>query len=146
MKKYVLYTKDLKRYKGDFNWVIVNKDNFQEYIDLVQESIDMFNKKIEWGEMFDINIANYRLIYGSSMYIGINNGTPFGYFWSKPYLNGYFIYNVFVEEDQPIRGKYFMSTMISELFPKTRIFITIDEWNVKSIKMFESIGFIKTSW
>ena len=40
----------------------VQSDNFSDYIDSIQTSIDKFNSQINWGNMWDLNEAQERLL------------------------------------------------------------------------------------
>jgi len=78
------------------------------------------------------------------MFIGIKDNCAFGHVWFKEHNDGYLLFNLFVRnlvEQKMWSGKEFVSDIIDKFFKNDIIYSETDEWNIKSIKLFEKIGF-----
>jgi RimJ/RimL family protein N-acetyltransferase len=116
--------------------------------DVIKRCIDLFNSKITWDNMFDLNEANKRINNGEKLFVGYYENNLVGYCWLKS-LNEfeYYIYNVFIGID--ITNRNYGATDLLYLLIKNHtsgvIVADIDEWNVKSQKVFEKLGFNPTN-
>jgi hypothetical protein len=74
----------------------VQLDNFSNYIDKVQISIDKFNSQINWVNMWSLNEAQERLLNENILYLLLKNESPIGHVW---YKEG-FLFNAFVSNER----------------------------------------------
>lgn len=113
----------------------------------ILKSIKLFNSEINWDNMYDLKTAKNRIEIGNeNFYIGIYQKNIFGYFWIKNiHKNEYLIYNVF-SKNFPVDRKYGATDMIYSIisnFNSSIFYAEIDDWNIKSKKVFEKLGFVK---
>ena len=117
----------------------IKENNFKEFIPLIQETIDTFNKNVEWKDMWDIKEAEFRLKDGQDLFIGYDREGALAHVWfDKNYL-----YNCFIN---PRRPKGYGVTFITKCLQgisHRRIRLYCDEWNIKAQKFFEKVGFTK---
>jgi RimJ/RimL family protein N-acetyltransferase len=140
MIKYELKYENLiqRNIHPDFKIVETSDDTVIEYC------INLFNSKIKWDGMFDLNEANKRIKNGEKLFVGYYENNLVGYCWLKS-INKfeYYIYNVFIGIDLTKRN--YGATDLLYLLIKNHtsgvIMVDIDEWNVKSQKVFEKLGF-----
>jgi len=128
-----------------YNIIQINKDNYDQYISLINKTIQNFNDEVQWSKMFDFKKAVERFSEGMIMYIGIMNNHPFGHLWIEEIESKFKIFNVFVRNNVEIKnynGQEFVSDIIDRFYKDKIIFAEIDEWNTKSIKMFLKLGFV----
>jgi RimJ/RimL family protein N-acetyltransferase len=140
MIKYQLKYENLiqRNIHSDFKIVETSDCNIIEYC------INLFNSKIKWDDMFDLKIANERIKLGDKMFVGYFENKIVGYCWMKPINNyEYYLYNVFIEQDSINRsfGATDMAYLIIKYHTKGLITLDIDEWNNKSQKVAEKMGF-----
>ena len=112
---------------------------------IIENCINLFNSKIKWNGMFNLEIADQRIKSGDKMYVGYFENNIIGYTWLKPINNHeYYIYNVFIEQDSINRnfGATDLAYLIIKYYTKGLITLDIDEWNNKSKKVAEKMGFI----
>ena len=122
----------------------VHKSNLGLYIHFIESSITHFNQEIEWSGMFSPAEANVRINDGMTMYILTNNVDIFGYVWFKDENDGRTLFNLFVRNQIPLKphsGKEFVSDVISRFENNKTIYCEVDEWNTKSLRLFERLGF-----
>ena len=75
----------------------IRENNFDEFKPLVQETIDTFNKNVEWDGMWSIKEAEFRLKGGQDLFIGYDRQGALAHVWfEKNYL-----YNCFVNPRRP---------------------------------------------
>lgn len=113
---------------------------------LILECIKYFNSEIVWDGMFTLDTAKLRLQMGEQMYVGYLGNAIFGYFWLKELSpDNYHIYNVFSKSTNYDRT-YGATDMIYDVIKNIQ-YITInsyvDDWNIKSINVFNKLGFIQ---
>ena len=114
--------------------------------DIIQNCINLFNSKIKWDGMFDLEKAVQRIKSGDKMYVGYFEDNIIGYSWLKPINNcEYYIYNVFIEQDSNNRnfGAADLAYLIIKYHTRGLITLDVDEWNHKAQKFAEKLGFIK---
>ena len=131
---------------NDRNGIIqVNSENYRRLYWKISESIHNFNMEIEWGDMFDLPIAYNRFKDGMTMYLLISDWYVVGHVWFKDYKDGRFLFNLFVRNKNIIKtytGKEFVSDVINRFENNRTIYCEVDDWNIKSIKLFDRLGFI----
>ncbi len=126
--------------------VRVTNSNYHYYYQLVNDSIKYFHDEIDWGGMFNTTDALKRLKNNMVMYIGLMDADVFGYVWFDDYIDGRFLFNLFVRNnvtEKKYTGKEFVSDIIYRFEYDKIIYCEVDEWNEKSIKLFEKLGFIR---
>lgn len=114
--------------------------------DIIQNCINLFNSKIKWDDMFDLEKADQRIKSGDKMYVGYFENNIIGYTWLKPINNHkYYIYNVFIEQDSIDRnfGAADLAYLIIKYHTRGLITLDVDEWNDRAQKFAEKLGFIK---
>ena len=117
----------------------IRENNFDEFKPLVQETIDTFNKNVEWKEMWDIKEAEFRLKDGQDLFIGYDREGALAHVWfEKNYL-----YNCFVNPRRPDGYGVIFVTKCLQGISHRRIRLYCDEWNIKAQKFFEKVGFTK---
>ena len=111
---------------------------------VIKNCIDLFNSKIKWDNMFGLEEAKKRIKSGDKMYVGYFENNIVGYCWMKEINNyEYYLYNVFIEQDSINRnfGATDLAYLIIKYHTKGLITLDIDEWNTKSQKVAEKMGF-----
>lgn len=111
---------------------------------VIKNCIEFFNSEIEWEGMFDLDIAKSRLKSGDKFFVGYQNGKIFGYCWLtriEPKL--FKVYNVFSRKTELPRlyGATDMLYCVIKNHTNGRIIAEVDDWNIKSIRMFNKLGF-----
>lgn len=112
--------------------------------DVIEYCINLFNSKIKWDDMFDLKIANERIKSGDKMFVGYFENKIVGYCWMKQVNNyEYYLYNVFIEQDSINRkfGATDLAYLIIKHYTQGLITLDIDEWNNKSQRVAEKMGF-----
>jgi hypothetical protein len=111
---------------------------------VIEKCISLFNSKIKWDGMFDLEEAKERIKLGDKIYVGYFENRIVGYCWIKQISNyEYYLYNVFIEQDSTNRnfGATDLSYLIIKYHTKGLITLDIDHWNNKSQKVAEKLGF-----
>ena len=142
MIKYKLNYEDLveRNIHPDFKIVETTDDN------IIQHVIDLFNSKIKWDGMFDLEEANNRITNGNKLFVGYFENNIIGYCWMYPINHTeYYLYNLFIQEDSIDRkfGGTDLVYLIIKYYTNGMITSSIDDWNIKSQKVVEKLGFIK---
>jgi RimJ/RimL family protein N-acetyltransferase len=140
MIKYILKYEDLieRNIHKDFKIVETIDD------DIIQHCIDSFNLKIKWDNMFDLVEANKRINLGDKLFVGYYEENIVGYCWMNKIQNDkYYLYNVFIKEDSTNRnyGATDLAYLMIKYHTNGLITLDIDEWNTKSQKVAEKMGF-----
>jgi len=129
----------------EYDVIKIDNTNFQENIHHITETINNFNLEIKWNDMFNLGDVKDRLSNDMTMYIGVIENKPFGHLWFKDYLDGRLSFNLFVRnkvKDKKYTGAEFISYVLKKYeLSKSPIYCEIDEWNQKSINLFEKLGF-----
>jgi hypothetical protein len=111
---------------------------------VIEKCIDFFNSEIQWDGMFDINEALYRIQKGEKIFVGYKNQNIFCYCWIRQdNEQSYYIYNVFSKKPTSLRKIGVIDLLYSAIKYHTngKITVDIDEWNTKSQKVAEKLGF-----
>lgn len=116
-------------------------DRFDE---IMSNEIDNFNREISWEGMFDLNEARRRILSGMTAYVLMHNGMPCGHVWFRDHEPNRFLFNLFVRngvEKKHWSGTDFVSYVIGNFERKSDVACEVDEWNVKSLRLFKTLGF-----
>lgn len=131
----------------EYNIIEITKNNYKNYINLIEKTIQNFNEEIEWNEMFDLETSINRFENDMKMYIGVIDNEPFGHIWAE-FTNTVSLnrnlYNLFIKnrvKKKNYTGKEFLSCVIEKYLKEYNLFCEVDDWNIKSIKLFEKLGF-----
>ena len=73
----------------------INQSNFNDFIHIIQQSIDLFNSELMWNDMFNMELSRDRISMGHRMFIGIESNKVYGYFWVEDIDDSYYFYNLF---------------------------------------------------
>lgn len=124
--------------------VKVDQSNFGSNRQYILDSINNFNSEIEWDGMFTLEEASSRVLNNMRMYIGLIDLKVFGHVWFRGYRDGSYLFNLFVKnkaKTENYTGTKFTSDVISRFENQYPIYADVDEWNEKSIKLFNRLGF-----
>ena len=135
---------DATNKNSEIEIIEINKNNIDQFLHLIELSINFFNDEIIWDGMFNIDESIRRVNLNHTLYLGIYNSIPFAHVWFKPYEDGYLLYNLFVRnkiEKKMYKGSEFTYTILSNYYESSTIYANVDEWNIKSINMFKKLGF-----
>lgn len=143
--KHNLSNRPVTQMRKELQCIKVTIDLFPDYVDIIQKSIDLFNKEIQWESMWDINEAHHRLLNKNSLYLLIEKDTPLGHVW----YNGNYLYNAYVSSNR-IDGDsewFIVETMNRHVSENNldNIELDVDSWNKRAIRFWEKIGYIMTS-
>jgi hypothetical protein len=128
----------------EYTVVKIDLSNFESNKQYVTDSINNFNLEIEWNEMFTLEKASNRVFNNMRMYLGLIDSKVFGHVWFKDYRDGSYLFNLFVKnkaKTENYTGTKFTSDIINRFENKYPIYADVDEWNEKSIKLFNRLGF-----
>jgi len=135
---------DFNALKTEYKVVKVDCNNFESNKQYILTSINNFNLEIEWDEMFTLEEASNRVFNNMRMYIGLIDSKVFGHAWFKDYKDGSYLFNLFVKnraKTENYTGTKFTSDILNRFERKYPIYADVDEWNEKSIKLFNRLGF-----
>ena len=113
----------------------------------IQKCIDLFNSEIKWEGMFDIKDAERRIILGDRIFIGYYKNQIFGYCWLKMISEGSFLYYNLFSKSEPNERNYGATDLlylIIKKYTEGEIESLIDDWNQKSIRVAEKLGFVRS--
>jgi hypothetical protein len=128
----------------EYTVVKIDLSNFESNKQHILTSINNFNLEIEWNEMFTLEKASNRVFNNMRMYLGLIDSKVFGHVWFKDYRDGSYLFNLFVKnkaKTENYTGTKFTSDIINRFENKYPIYADVDEWNEKSIKLFNRLGF-----
>jgi hypothetical protein len=132
----------------EYTIIKVDNLNFEYNKDYILDSIHNFNSEIKWDNMFTLDEANNRVFNNMRMYIGLIDSEVFGHVWFKDYNDGVYLFNLFVKNntiDKTYTGSEFTSDIINRFETQYPIYADVDDWNVKSIRLFKKLGFTITN-
>ena len=144
MISFKLNSIDFSPLGAEYKVVRVDYSNFESNRQHVLTSISNFNLEIEWDKMFTLEEANSRVSNNMRMYIGFIDSKVFGHVWFRNYKDGSYLFNLFVTNKTEIKnytGTEFVSDIVNRFEKKHPIYADVDEWNEKSIKLFNRLGF-----
>jgi hypothetical protein len=128
----------------EYTVVKIDLSNFESNKQHILTSINNFNLEIEWNEMFTLEKASNRVFNNMRMYLGLIDSKVFGHVWFKDYKDGSYLFNLFVKnkaKTENYTGTKFTSDIINRFENEYPIYANVDEWNEKSIKLFDRLGF-----
>ena len=128
----------------EYKVVRIDCSNFESNKQHILASINNFNSEIEWNEMFTLEEASSRVLNNMRMYIGLIDSKVFGHIWFRDYRDGRYLFNLFVTNKTEVKnytGTEFASDFINRFENKYPVYADVDEWNEKSIKLFNRLGF-----
>jgi hypothetical protein len=146
MISFSLSESDFTPLRIEYNIIKVDQSNFINNRQYILDSINNFNLEIEWNKMFTLEEANSRILGNMRMYIGLIDLKVFGHVWFRDYRNGSYLFNLFVKnraKTGDYTGTEFTSDIINRFENQYPIYADVDEWNEKSIKLFNRLGFKK---
>jgi len=121
----------------------IKKSNFEENVSLIEKSIDLFNSEISWEDMWDVQDADIRTTQNQILYLLLENQQPIGHVW----YDSYYLYNAYVSKNRKDGDSvwFIQKTMwdMKETNNINFIKLYVDSWNIRAIKFWEKIGFIK---
>jgi RimJ/RimL family protein N-acetyltransferase len=144
MIQYVLYPTTLISINKSVPYVVIDKSNYLDNLDIVYQSINIFNSQIKWEDMYNITDAIDRFKNGYTMYVLYDN-LVFGYMWFSKYLDGVYLQNLFMlkSKTQKWRATELLSAIIENHYNLTKIYCYIDDWNILSQKVVLKLGFLE---
>ena len=116
--------------------------NFQE----LSDEIDIFNREIEWSEMWTTEDARDRLLKGWKLIIYKPGDRIRGWVWldnTKELRNIYV--NKYYRGMGIAREMQFKLLNICKSLGMDRVECSIDDWNLASMKSFKSTGWFEVS-
>ena len=128
----------------EYKVVRIDCSNFESNKQHILASINNFNSEIEWNEMFTLEEASSRVLNNMRMYIGLIDSKVFGHIWFRDYRDGRYLFNLFVTNKTEVKnytGTEFASDIINRFENEYPVYADVDEWNEKSIKLFNRLGF-----
>jgi hypothetical protein len=128
----------------EYTIIKIDSINFESNKNYVLDSIHNFNSEIKWDNMFTLDDANNRVFNNMRMYIGLIDSEVFGHVWFKDYNDGVYLFNLFVKNNttnKTYTGTEFTSDIINRFETQYPIYADVDDWNVKSIRLFKKLGF-----
>ena len=121
----------------------ITKEDFLKNSELIQQSIDSFNSEISWNEMWDLHGCELRLNQNQTLYLLLEIDLPIGHVW----YDMDYLYNAFVSKKRHDGDSawFIQETMwdMKEINNLNSIKLYTDEWNIKSQKFWEKLGYTK---
>jgi len=111
---------------------------------IIEGCIKAFKSEVKWNGMFSVSDAMKRIKNGDRFFVGKYDGNIFGYCWLKrAYKDSSEIYNVFSKKtDSPrLYGATDLLYSVIENNTSGVILAKLDDWNIRSIHVFEKLGF-----
>jgi len=111
---------------------------------IIMTCINLFNKDVSWGGMFDVFEAERRIKDGQKMFVASIDDEIFGYCWLEE-LNPqeFYIYNAFSKKTDYLKryGAIDIVHYIIKNYTRGIIKLKVDVWNTKSLKIIKKLGF-----
>ena len=130
----------------DTPYIKIDKSNYKKKLSLISECITLFNTEIEWDGMYNLTDAIKRFEDGYVNFILIENNIIYGYVWFIKNTTNVLLLNLFMRNNnihKKYKGREFISNVIYNNYNEYNIHNHVDEWNIKSINLFKSLGFIE---
>jgi hypothetical protein len=144
--RFILYPQNFINQNVICPFIQIDKTNYIEHLSIVKECIDLFNAEIKWDCMYTLDDAIQRFEDGYSNFVLISDNIIYGYIWSIWEDGILFFENLFMRNNsihKKYKGREFISNVIYTNYNECNIYNHVDEWNIKSIKLFKSLGFIE---
>lgn len=120
--------------------LLINFLNYENYIVLINKTINNFNSEISWDDMWDLNQAKKRLINNHILYLLVRGEDVIGHVW---YYGG-FLYNAFVSKKRKDgESQWFIQETMKDRFNNGYLNISLytEKWNIRAINFWLKIGF-----
>jgi hypothetical protein len=144
--RFILYPQNFINQNVICPFIQIDKSNYIEHLSLVKECIDLFNAEIKWDGMYTLDDAIQRFETGYSNFVLISDGIIYGYIWSIWETGILFFENMFMRKfkiNKKWKGREFLSSIINTHYNNCEICYYVDSWNIASIKMTKSLGFVE---
>lgn len=144
MIRYVLYPNTVIPTEKNVPYLAINKHNYIQYIDIVKNSIQIFNSQIKWDGMYGLDEAINRFEEEYIMYM-IYTDDIYGYVWFNDYEDGVYLQNLFMvkSKTQKWRATELVSSIITDKYPTSTIYCYADDWNIGSQTVAKKLGFVE---
>ena len=142
MEDRIWYTIDNRMPYGEVKEVIqVTNSNSFKFINEIQESIQAFNREIEWDEMWDLKETQKRFTNSEVLFLLRDKKGALGHVW----FDEDYLYNMFVSDrrEAGVSVKFILHCF--NYIPYKDIRLYCDKWNKKAQKFFEKVGAKKIS-
>jgi hypothetical protein len=96
--------------------------------------------------MYTLDDAIQRFETGYSNFVLISDGIIYGYIWSIWEDGILFFENMFMRKfkiNKKWKGREFLASIITNYYSNCEIYYYVDIWNIASIKMTKSLGFVE---
>lgn len=146
--KVVLYPENFVNQNTICPFIKIDKSNYMEHLSIVKECIDLFHIEVNWDGMYTLDDAIQRFETGYSNFVIISDGIIYGYIWSIWEDKILFFENMFMRNNQIVKkwkGREFLSSIINNHCNNCEVYYYVDSWNIASIKMTQSLGFIESN-
>jgi hypothetical protein len=144
--RFILYPQNFINQNVICSFIQIDKTNYIEHLSIVKECIDLFNAEIKWDAMYTMDDAIQRFEDGYSNFILISDNIIYGYIWSIWEDGILFFENMFMRKfkiNKKWKGREFLSSIINTHYNNCEICYYVDSWNIASIKMTKSLGFVE---
>ena len=123
-------------YDVDENVIKVTDSNSFKYIQEIKESIDCFNKEIDWKDMWDLEEAGKRFSKGQILFLLRDENGALGHVW----FDEDYWYNLFIHPRREPGTAQRFTYHCFNFIPYKEIFAYVENWNEKAKKYVKSVG------
>ena len=144
--RFILYPQNFINQNVICPFIQIDKSNYIEHLSIVKECITLFNSELEWDGMYNLTDAIKRFEDGYVNFILIENNIIYGYVWFIKNTTNVLLLNLFMRNNnihKKYKGREFISNVIYNNYNEYNIHNHVDDWNIKSINLFKSLGFIE---
>jgi hypothetical protein len=144
--RFILYPQNFINQNVICPFIQIDKSNYIEHLSIVKECITLFNSELEWDGMYNLTDAIKRFEDGYVNFILIENNVIYGYVWFIQNTTNVLLLNLFMRNNnihKKYKGREFISNVIYNNYNEYNIHNHVDDWNIKSINLFKSLGFIE---
>ena len=144
--RFILYPQNFINQNVICPFIQIDKSNYIEHLSIIKECITLFNSELEWDGMYNLTDAIKRFEDGYVNFILIENNVIYGYVWFTQNTTNVLLLNLFMRNNnihKKYKGREFISNLIYTNYNDCNIYNHVDEWNIKSINLFKSLGFIE---
>jgi hypothetical protein len=144
--RFILYPQNFVNQNVICPFIQIDKSNYIEHLSIVKECITLFNSELEWDGMYNLTDAIKRFEDGYVNFVLIENNVIYGYVWFIQNTTNVLLLNLFMRNNnihKKYKGREFISNVIYTNYNECNIYNHVDEWNIKSINLFKSLGFIE---
>ena len=126
--------------------IFVDHCNFQDFKSEINETIDLFNKFINYPEMWDITDAKDRVDKGHHLFLFRSENKPLGHVW----MDTNYIYNLYIcngrdyvpkDRDKHLSVKLFKHCV--NFMGYDQVYGQIDNWNYRSLSFAKRVGAVQ---